>query len=198
MLTAGSRFSRLAEPVAVPLGQIGKRGFTTLIAGGFVDAFGPTLNVITVDGQFQMDQERAALLRIGLSPYSQTCDILGYVTVGDTWAPKEDLMPYLPVTLFRTCPTLLIPSAVLPSEVTHTLCTRFLSGFGKSPDALAKLLLTPEYIHAELTAFLDAWDGAIQFQNGTGAGVSRSMMPTDEFLGVLIRLCLSCDLSFLH
>jgi hypothetical protein len=197
MLTAESRFTRLPEPVAVPLGQIGKRGFTTLITGGFVDAFGPTLNVITVDGQFQTDQERAPLVRMSLSPYSQTCDILGYVTVGDTWAPREDLVPYLPAALFRTCPTLLIPSAVLPSEVTHELCTRFLAGFGENPDALAKLLLTPEHIRSELEAFLEAWDGAIQFQYGA-VSTPRHKMSTDEFLGVLIRLCIGCDLPFLN
>ena len=180
------------------MGHVGKRGFTTLIAGGFVDAFGPTLNVITVDGQFQMDQEYVPLLRLTLNPYEQSCHILGYVTVGDLWAPGEDLVPYLPSTLFRSCPTLLIPSAVLPSEVTHTLCARFLAGFGKGPDALARLLLTPEYIRSELHAFLEVWDGAIQFQYGSLAGANRSKMTTDEFLNILLRLCVSCDLPFLQ
>ena len=182
----------------MPLEHTGKRGFTTLFAGGFVDAFGPTLSVITVDGQFQMDQEKAPLLRITLNPYSQSCQILGHVTVGDMWAPREDLIPYLPNALFRTCPTLLIPSAVLPSDVTETMCARFLAGFGKDPDALAKLLLTPEYIRSELHAFLEAWEGALQFQYGAMTGANRSRMPTDEFLDVLVRLCVSCDVPFLN
>ena len=178
--------------------HIGKRGFTTLIAGGFIDAFGPTLNVITIDGQFQADQERVPLLRLSLNPYSQSCHILGHVTVGDLWAPVEDLVPYLPSTLFRSCPTLLIPSAVLPEDVTHSLCARFLVGFGKGPDTLARLLLAPEYIRTELHAFLEAWDGAIQFQYGHVTGANRSRMTSDEFLDVLVRLCVSCDLPFMQ
>ena len=196
MAPTESRFSVLSEPIVTSLKTVGKRGFTTLIAGGFVDAFGPTLNVLALDGQFQSDQTRIPILRLVLNPFSQSCHIIGYACVGDVWAPLDDLAPFLSSLTFRSRPTLLIPSIVLPPEVTETLYSQFLVTFGSGPHALAKLLLMPEQTRTALLAFVEAWDGAIQFQYGLST--SRTLMPTNEFLDVLVRLCASCDLPFLQ
>jgi hypothetical protein len=192
MLTAC--VTRLDEPIGIPLGQVGKRGFTTLIAGGFVDTSGPTLSVVVVDGQFQTDQTRAPILRMTLNPFSQSCHIIGYINITDEWCPVEELEHFLSSLRFGSCPTLLIPSAVIPLESTQTLCAGLLKTFGNRSEGLAKRLLTPEQIHSELLTFLKAWDGAIQFQYGARPG--RSLMPTDEFMRLLVRLCASCDLPF--
>lgn len=196
VVTTHSHFIRLAEPIAIPLGQTGARGFTTLIAGGFVDAFGPTLSVVVVDGQFQTDQVRVPVLRMVLNPFSQSCQIIGYVDIGDVWCPLEDLEPFMTSLPLRSCPTFLMPSAVLPQDVTETLCARLLKSFGKGFDGLAGVLLSPEHVRTELLTFLNAWDGALQFQYGSVPG--RSPMSTDDFMHLLVQLCASCYLPFLQ
>ena len=196
MMVTASRFTLLTEPVAIALSEVGTRGFTTLIAAGFVDSFGPTLIVLVVDGQFQSDHDRAPVLRMVLSPFSQSCHIVGYVNAGEVWSPLDDIAPFLPSLTLRSRPTLLIPSAVLPPEITETLYSRLLATCGPRAEGLAKLLLAAEHTHSSLMAFLKAWDGAIQFQYGSDVG--RSPMTTEKFMRLLVLLCASCDVPFLQ
>jgi hypothetical protein len=184
-----SRFTLLRQPVPTPLAVVGQKGFTTLIAGGVVDAIGPTLNVITVDGYFPRAVSRLPVLLIALDPFSQSCHTIGHVDVGDMWAPMEDLEPFLPSLPLASCPTLLIPSVFMSPAVAEAVYARWLATFDDGPgevDALetAATLLTPSHARSELVTFLNAWEDA-------------HAMPAEDFVELLARLCATCHLPFL-
>ena len=138
-----SRFTRLCEPVPTPLSDVGKKGFTTLLAGGIVNPFGPTLNVIAADGHFPTAEGRLPVLLLTLNPFSQCCETVGYVEMGDLWSPLEDLEPFLSARPFRSCPTLLIPSAFMTRDVARAFYARFLETFEDGADVLAKVRQFP-------------------------------------------------------
>lgn len=234
-----SRFTLLSEPIPTSLTEVGEKGFTTLIAGGIVNPFGPTLNVLTVDGHFRTAVGRLRVLLIALNPFLQSCHTVGHVEMGDVWSPPDDLEPFRACLPFRACPTLLIPSTFMTVEVARDFYATFLATFhdaaevldrvrqypgdpwrrivrtelmfhaersGDLPVArrhldhteaveLARTQLAPEYVRSELVAFLDAWEGAIQFQSGDT--LAPATMPVEEFVALFAQLCATCHLPFL-
>ena len=139
-----SRFTLLREPVPTSLTEVGHSGFTTLIAGGIVNPFGPTLTVLTADGHFPKAVGRVPVLLIALNPFAQTCHTVGHVEIGDLWSPLEDLEPFLASLAFGACPTLLIPSTFMNADVTRALYARFLATFEDGAEVLAKVRRYPD------------------------------------------------------
>ena len=138
-----SRFTLLSDAVPTSLTEVGRSGFTTLIAGGVVNPFGPTLTVLTADGHFPKAAGRVPILLIALNPFAQTCHTVGHVEIGDLWSPLEDLDPFLTALPFGACPTLLIPSTFMNPEVTRALFARFLTTFDDGAEVLAKVRRYP-------------------------------------------------------
>ena len=139
-----SRFTLLSDAVPTSLTEVGQSGFTTLIAAGVVNPFGPTLTVLTADGHFPKATGRVPVLLIALNPFTQTCRTVGHVEIGDLWSPLEDLDPFLTSLPFGACPTLLIPSIFMNPEVTRTLFARFLTTFEYGAEVLAKVRRYPD------------------------------------------------------
>ena len=139
-----SRFTLLSEAVPTPVTAVGQSGFTTLIAGGVVNPFGPTLTLLTANGHFPKAVGRLPVLLITLNPFAQTCHTVGHVEIGDVWSPLEDLEPFLASLPFGACPTLLIPSSFMNPEVTRVLFARFLTTFEEGAEVLAKVRQCPD------------------------------------------------------
>ena len=151
-----SRFTLLREPMPTSLAEVGHSGFTTLIAGGIVNPFGPTLTVLTADGHFPKAVGRVPVLLIALNPFAQTCHTVGHVEIGDLWSPLEDLEPFLASLAFGACPTLLIPSTFMDPDVTRALYARFLATFEDGAEVLAKVRRYPDDPWSRNLAGLDA------------------------------------------
>lgn len=61
---------------------------------------------------------------------------------------------------------------------------------------LARTLLRPEHLAAELQAFMASWSGAIEFQGKAGLG--RKAMSLERFIGYFAALAVSCNLPKLQ
>ena len=151
-----SRFTLLSDAVPTSLTEVGQSGFTTLIAGGVVNPFGPTLTVLTADGYFPKAAGRVPVLLIALNPFAQTCHTVGHVDIGDLWSPLEDLEPFLTSLQFGACPTLLIPSTFMNPAVTRALFARLLTTFEDGAEVLAKVRRYPDDPWSRNLAALDA------------------------------------------
>ncbi len=136
-----SHFTRFDQAREIPLGHAGKTGFTTLIVAGIVNPFGPTLNVIAADGAFDSGG-RMPILQMMLNPFTQSCQVVGEVEVGEQWAPVVDLASFFTLS-FGACPTLLIPSLYLDSEAAEEFHARFLTEFDDGGAVLAKVRKHP-------------------------------------------------------
>lgn len=179
------RFTLLSEPVPTPLTDVGQSGFTTLIAGGIVNPFGPTLTVLTADGHFPKAVGRLPVLLIALNPFAQTCHTVGHVEIGDLWSPLEDLDPFLTSLSFGACPTLLIPSTFMNGDVTRTLHARFLATFEDGAEVLAKVRCYPDDPWRRNLAGLDA---ALKAGRAADSSVQRRRLNETEALELATTL----------
>lgn len=136
-----ARFERFADPRATLLRDVGKKGFTTLIAAGIVNPFGPTLTVVAADGDFRVAQGALSILHIILNPFSRSCDVVGKVDVKDNWSP-DDLQVFFSLP-FGSCPTLLVPSYYFEPDQAVRFHARFLMGFEDGSNLLARVRKRP-------------------------------------------------------
>ena len=180
-----SRFTLLQEPIPTSLTEVGQSGFTTLIAGGVVNPFGPTLTVLTADGHFPKAVGRVPVLLIALNPFAQTCHTVGHVEIGDMWSPLEDLDPFVASLAFGACPTLLIPSTFMNADVTRTLYARFLSTFEDGAEVLAKVRCYPDDPWRRNLAGLDA---ALRVERAHEDPVKRGRLNQSEALELATTL----------
>jgi len=118
-----SRFTLSSQSCAVPFTKFSRSKFTVLHAAGFVNPLCPTLSVLAIDGQLE-NRGRQSILQANISPFIQTCEIVGQAEIGDTWHPLADIPPFLP-GLLSGCPTLMLPSAFLDEDAALELCARF-------------------------------------------------------------------------
>ena len=179
-----SRFTLLPEPIPTSPTDVGHSGFTTLIAGGVVNPFGPTLTVLTADGHFPKAVGRVPVLLITLNPFAQTCHTVGHVEIGDLWSPLEDLEPFLASLAFGACPTLLIPSTYMNTDVTRTLYARFLARFEDGAEVLAKVRRYPDDPWSRNLAGLDV----LKAERTDEAPVKRGRLNAAEALELATTL----------
>jgi hypothetical protein len=139
---------------AVPIGSLLQREVTTLLAGGIVNPFGPTLTALVVDGEFSPGPERPVVL-LTLNPFSQSASEVGVVEVGETWIPPRHLAPFFDVG-FGSCPTLLLPSALLDAEEATEVHARFLRRFSDGYTTLQKVRAFPGDPFARVQHDVDA------------------------------------------
>src|ERR1043166_3218875 len=109
------------------LKRVGKSGLTTLVAGGIVNPFGPTLTALVLDGDIRSGNP-VPILVITLNPFAQEVQEVGVARMGDTWSPIEDLSPFFSLPL-GGCPTLLLRSRLHEADDAIALYSRFLATF---------------------------------------------------------------------
>lgn len=136
-----SRFELLKNPQQTSLEELGSNGFTTLLAAGIVNPFGPTLNVLAADGMFD-EGGVIPIVQMMLNPFSQSFDLIGQVQVGESWSPLGDLAPFFSLP-FGACPTLLVPSNYLDDGMAVKFHARFLMGFEDGCDVLGRVRKHP-------------------------------------------------------
>lgn len=150
---------RLTDPIERDLHDVGKCGLTTYLAGGIVNPVGPTLTVIAADGTSDPGQE-LSLLHIVLNPFSQVVTEVGQVTLREEW-DASDLQLFFSLP-FGDCPTLLLPSFLLPHEVAVTVYGRFLASFDGGFSVLERVRANPG----------DPWTRVQRYMDGVAANPS--------------------------
>ena len=235
-----SLFEKFVEPKSVHLESLTNREMITIVAGGIINPFGPTLNAIVLDGIIQTGN-KLPILNINLNPFSQEAKEIGVAHIGDVWDPATDLKEFFSPPVLGSCPTLLLPSTLFDADGRININAIFISSFDnaysvlekvrrfpgdpwnrvqndvdsigdtlKSIDSqpetkksvqsikddeaieLARNLLDPSNLKAEIKAFMYAWNGSIEFQGGS-ALVNRAMS-LEEFIKIFSTLAVSCDM----
>lgn len=123
-------FHLFDRKVNIPLGSLQDKRFETLLCGGIVNPFGPTLTGIFLMGDLETGRE-FELVEIMLNPFAQSASRVGYASVGpysDFWADYGALFS-IP---FGACPTLMLPTSLLTTEAAIEIHARWLLTF---PDA---------------------------------------------------------------
>ena len=121
--------------------DIGRSGTVTLLATGIVNPFGPTLNVLAVDGEPTLGAQ-LPVLRLLLNPFTQEAEQVGLAKIGRTWNLATDLPPFYSC-IAGSCPTVLLVSAMLDDEEAVALCSGFLQIFRDGPEVLEKIRRFP-------------------------------------------------------
>ncbi len=226
-------FIEARAPKYRSLRTIGEQPMTTLLAVGIVNPMGPTLNALAVEGR--TDSDRALpVLRLMLNPFMQEVTKIGVARLDRVNNLVAEMQPLL-FPEFGSCPTLLVPSALLSSEDAVKLYSMLLSRFDDGLSVLqsvrrfpsdpwkrvknevaksdtqpasagsrrltedeatelATAQLAPKNLAAELSAFLFAWRGAIQFQTDAGSPLAKTALQFDDFVEVFARLAATCEL----
>lgn len=178
----------LAKPEPIRLETIGDKGLVTLIASAIVNPFGPTLNVLAVDGDPQPYRE-LPVIRLMLNPFAQEAEQVGLARIGTSWDLPATLPPFFS-SIAGSCPTILLPSAMLDHRAAQTLCARFLEAFDDGLEVLEKVRRFPG----------DPWNRIQQDVDGLGdvlediergkekAGADRRLAPeeADELAAKLL------------
>jgi len=104
----------------------GKR-LTTLLCGGIVNPAGPILRCVSLLGDAE-ESWQVDLVQIMLNPFSQGVHRIGRATIEDT---PNAVIDYEPLFCrdFGSCPTLLLPSALLDPEPAVLIHSRWLDTF---------------------------------------------------------------------
>jgi hypothetical protein len=84
---------------------------STLLCGGIVNPFGPTLNVLAALGEFERDRT-LPLVYLMLNPFVSWAQEIGRCIIGKTWTPVRDWEPLLSLDL-GSCPSFVLPSVLL-------------------------------------------------------------------------------------
>jgi hypothetical protein len=108
----------------------------TLLAGGIVNPFGPTLNVLVAGGKWEPGRT-VAILHAMLNPFQQGVREVGRAQIGDTWNLPVELRRFFRLP-FGSCPTMLLPSKLMNEasalETYSEFLTTFQDGFSKLED----------------------------------------------------------------
>lgn len=121
-------FEISTERVPIPIDDLPREGFTTLLCGGIVNPFGPTLTTIAVLGEAKVGQT-LDLVELMLNPFSQEAHRVGSATIGETWNPTADCAPLIEVPHLGGCPTLLLPSSQFDSTEAVEIHAKWLLRF---------------------------------------------------------------------
>lgn len=136
-----SKFNVLDDHYEISLGQVGKNGLTTLIAGGIINPFGPTLTAVVIDGQVNPGSQHR-VVELMLNPFSQTATEVGVAEIGESLTPIHQISKFFALP-FGSCPTLLLPCALLERDEVRELYSRFLATFEDGRSVLDKVRAYP-------------------------------------------------------
>jgi hypothetical protein len=130
-------FELLSTPIAQSLNDVDGQPLTTLLLGGIVNPFGPTLNVVAAIGKFEPNRN-LPLVRLMLNPFSQEVTQIGDATVAERWSPLQNFEPLLELA-FGACPTLVLPSHLLDDEDALAITARWLAGFDDARETMDRV-----------------------------------------------------------
>lgn len=137
---AGSRFVRTSSRTR-SLRDIGTDGLTALYGAGIINPFGPTLNVLVLDGRAAPGSE-LPVLHLMLNPFDQDATVVGSLKIDGASIRADDLGPLLSLP-FGSCPTVLLPGRLLASADRQTLLTRLLMTYPDGSSVLSKVRRFP-------------------------------------------------------
>jgi hypothetical protein len=116
------------DPPVDYTGSIAEKGFTTLLATGIVNPFGPTLTVLAVEGDARSSRE-TTVVRLVLNPFLQHFEQVGIAQPGDAWRLESQLPAFFPLYAEESCPTLLMHSPLLGHEQAVAVFAELLATF---------------------------------------------------------------------
>jgi hypothetical protein len=166
-------FERLEESEPVPLDRVGANGLTALIAVGIVNPFGPTLALVAADGPFESGQT-LPIVELILNPFSQTCCLIGQVTLGEDWTPLESLEPFMALEL-QGCPTLLLPNSTFELDAAIEFHARLLARFDDGKALLSKVKRYPKDPWKRISSDIEA-----TAPPGNASARGKAAMPEDH------------------
>jgi hypothetical protein len=115
------------SPKEISTQKVGQDGMLTLLATGLVNPFGPTLNALVIDGDPEPGRT-LPVLRLMLNPFVQEFEQVGSATIGESWNLAGDLPPFF-TSITGSCPSILMPSAMLDDSAALMLAAEFLQLF---------------------------------------------------------------------
>jgi hypothetical protein len=130
------------QPTPSPFGLAAVKwdSFTTLLATGISNPFGPMLNVIGLE-DWPIGEHDVSILHLMLNPFEQGCELIGHTTRGDAWDPEEVLPKFFKYQA-SSCPTLLLPTAFLEPDGALRVHTKLLQA---CPDGANVLPIVKEF-----------------------------------------------------
>lgn len=185
MTVPDSVFERFDDGVPEPMESVGLRGFSVLLAVGIVNPMGPTLAVLAADGPLD-EGAPVRLLAIALNPFSQHCSVVGQVTVGETWDPVADALPFLRDLPVHSCPTLLFPNAWLDDADSVQLHSALLMKFDDGLELLGKVRKFPCLPVARVQADIDEVNAGVRGRAAGKPGSGRLNETTAPELAKLL------------
>jgi len=176
-----TRFDVHKQAVELSLDKFGDRQMITILAGGIINPFGPTLNAFALDGDIEPGCT-LPILHLMFNPFAQKVTEVGKATFGDTWNPLE-VIPQLFGIPFGCCPTLLFPSKLYSHEEAVMLYAQFLGTFNDGHAVLEKVRRFPgdpwhrvKSDASELTSMFE------KMQQGQSDEASQRQLTRDEAL----------------
>jgi hypothetical protein len=125
-----------------PVSNLEDRNLQTIISGGIVNPMGPTLSALVIDGEIVIGAH-LPILHISLNPFSNFVKEVGVVKCGEEWFNIDSILPILSND-FGSCPTLLLPSRIFPSEIdVKTLYAKYIELFDDAASTLKKIKKYP-------------------------------------------------------
>lgn len=150
----------LESPERSSLAELEKGKLTTLFAAGIVNPFGPTLTVAAAQGILESDKQMP-IVRMMLNPFSQECDVVGEIRIGETFDPRKDLPSLFPL-ISGACPTLLLPVSYLGPEISVDFYAQFLTSFADGSDVLNKVRRHPKDPWSRIQEEVDGLAGMME------------------------------------
>ena len=135
---------------------------TTLLCGGIVNPFGPTLTGIFLLGE-QGTSREFDLVEIMLNPFAQSASRIGRALIEPDWNAVADYEVLFSIP-FGGCPTLMLPTSLLTTEAAIEIHVRWLLNF---PDAVETWQRVRRYPADPWNRVSKEIDGGLQrlFQN---------------------------------
>lgn len=225
------------DPDDLPIESVPWTSLATVVAGGIVNPFGPTLIAVALEGKLKQGSELPVWV-IMLNPFRQTAKRVGLFRADVDQVQMFDAVIPLVTTWFGGCPTLLMPSALQAEADTGGFVAKLLQQFDDGVNTLegtrrhprnpwsriqaevdgmaggardqasrssrltdsearelAKNLLDPASQTVEFQAFMDAWNGAIEFQGSSPMAAGAMAFPA--FVELLERIATTCRVPWL-
>lgn len=117
---------RPAARTVVQWAKLDLASLYALHAGGIVNPFGPTFYILALD-QAPAPAADRRVIEIVLNPFQQACELVGRAQTFESWAPVDDILPFL-LDSQVGCMTLHLPHKSLGPDGAVGLCAAYFLG----------------------------------------------------------------------
>jgi hypothetical protein len=160
-------FELFAKPLTQTLDDIDGAPLSTLLVGGIVNPFGPTLNAIAAVGEFVAGRT-LPLVQLSLNPFNQDVHQIGRAVVTERWHPREAYGPLLAVPA-GACPTLLLASNLLEEDEAIEVAAAWFGHFADAAQVRKSIAHFPGDPWKRVQQDIDsAFDGANKTKPASG------------------------------